>query len=87
MNPGISKQVLNKAATINLSVSDLFNTYKDRYQTMYRNLDITSYDKKETRIINLSFVYNFGKRTVKGARKHTTGNSDEVKRMSGGGGN
>lgn len=85
MNPGISKQVLNKAATINLSVSDIFNTYKDRYQTMYRNLDITSYDKKETRIINLSFVYNFGKRTVKGARKHTTGNSDEVKRMSGGG--
>ncbi len=86
MNPGISKQILHKAATINLSVSDIFNTYKDRYQTMYRNLDITSYDKKETRIVHLSFVYNFGKRTVKGARKHTTGNGDEVRRMSGGGG-
>jgi iron complex outermembrane receptor protein len=86
MNPGISKRVLNKAATINLSVSDLLNTAKDRYQTMYRNLEITSYDKKETRIVHLSFVYNFGKRTVKGARKHTTGNGDEVKRMAGGGG-
>jgi hypothetical protein len=86
MNPGISKRILNRAATINLSVSDIFNTYKDRYQTMYQNLDITSYDKKETRIVHLSFVYNFGKRTVKGARKHTTGNGDEVKRMSGGGG-
>jgi hypothetical protein len=85
MNPGISKQILNRAATINLSVSDIFNTEKDRYQTMYKNLDITSYDKKETRIVHLSFVYNFGKRTVKSARKHTTGNSDEVKRMSGGG--
>ena len=86
MNPGISKQLLNRTASINLSVSDIFNTYKDRYQTMYRNLDITSYDKKETRIVHLSFVYNFGKRTVKGARKHATGNGDEVKRMSGGGG-
>lgn len=85
MNPGISKKILNRAASINLSVSDIFNTNRDRYQTMYKNLDITSYDKKETRIIHLSFVYNFGKRTVKGARKHTTGNGEEVRRMSGGG--
>jgi len=49
----------------------------------YKDLDITTYDKAESQIAHLSFVYKFGKRTVKGARKHVAGNSDEQKRMSG----
>jgi iron complex outermembrane receptor protein len=85
--PGVSMQVLHKAGTLSFTYNDIFNTLRDKSNTMYQNLDISTYDKRETRIARLSFVYNFGKRTVKGARKHTVGNSDEVKRMSGGGGN
>jgi iron complex outermembrane receptor protein len=83
--PGVSMQVLHKAGNISFTYNDIFNTLRDKSTTMYQNLDISTYDKRETRIARLSFTYNFGKRTVKGARKHTVGNGEELKRMSGGG--
>ncbi|OKS87741.1 outer membrane beta-barrel family protein [Mucilaginibacter polytrichastri] len=81
--PGIRKQLFNKAGSISFTCSDIFNTLRDRTTTTYRNLDISTYDKKESRIARLTFVYNFGKHTVKAARKHAVGNNEELKRMSG----
>ncbi|NCD71337.1 outer membrane beta-barrel protein [Mucilaginibacter agri] len=83
LNPGISKQVFDKAGSITLSVSDLFNTQRDKYRVDYQNLDFRGYDKVQTRMVHLTFVYNFGKRTVKGSRKRNVGNNDEQKRMNG----
>lgn len=82
-SPSISKKLFGKRATLSLSVKDVFNTERDRYSTEYANLSMHGYDKKETRIGSLSFTWRFGKSTVKASRKHSVGNSDDMKRVIG----
>lgn len=78
---GISKLLFNNAATLTLTVEDIFNSRRDSYSSNYTNLNLTGYDKRETRIARLGFIYRFGKNNVTAARKHVTGNSDEQKRI------
>ncbi|WDF56588.1 TonB-dependent receptor [Mucilaginibacter sp. KACC 22063] len=81
VNAGISKSFLNRTASLSLAAEDIFNTRRDSYMTMFSNIDISGYDKRSTRIVRLSFTYRFGKKTVKAARRHITGNDDEQKRV------
>jgi iron complex outermembrane receptor protein len=81
--PGFSKRLFNKQATLNLTVKDIFNTDRARYSTNYANLNLVGYDKKETRNYTVTFTYRFGKSSVKAARKHATGNSEDMKRATG----
>ena len=82
--PTLSKKLFNKRATLNISVKDIFNTDRNRYSTDYANLNMVGYDKRETRLYTLSFTYRFGKSSVKDARKHTTGNNEDMKRVGSG---
>lgn len=81
--PSITKQLFNKRATVNFTAQDIFNTDRARFSSIYDNLNMVGYNKKETRIFRLSFSYRFGKTTIKSSRKHSTGNSDDVRRMLG----
>ncbi|QKJ29313.1 TonB-dependent receptor [Mucilaginibacter mali] len=81
--PSISKKLFGKQATLSFTLKDAFNTERDRYSTEYANLSMMGYDKKETRIGSLSFTWRFGKSTVKASRKHSVGNSDDMKRVTG----
>jgi outer membrane receptor protein involved in Fe transport len=83
INAGISKQVFNKRGSIKLNVNDIFNTQRDRYSSVYQNINLYGVDKKETRVIRLGFSYRFGKSTVKSAAKHDTGSADEQRRTNG----
>lgn len=83
--PSLSKKLFNKRATLNLTVRDIFNTDRARYSTNYANLNMVGYDKKESRIYSIGFTYRFGKSSVKAARKHDTGNIEDMKRVTGGG--
>lgn len=80
---GINAQ-LNKEASLSFNVGDIFNTDRDRYAIDYANLNIQGYDKRESQILRLNFVYRFGKNTVKGERKHRTSNEEEIRRMNAG---
>jgi iron complex outermembrane receptor protein len=80
VDAGISKQILNHNGKLSLSIKDIFNTHRDFSTIKYQNLNMTVYDKKETRIIRLSFSYNFGNISLKGTTKHDTGNEDEQQR-------
>ncbi|GAB3908072.1 outer membrane beta-barrel family protein [Mucilaginibacter boryungensis] len=80
--PSFSKRLFNKRATLSFSAKDIFNTDRNRYSTDYANLNMVGYDKRETRIYSLSFTYRFGKSSVKAARKHTTGNNEDLKRVN-----
>jgi iron complex outermembrane receptor protein len=81
VNTGISTPVLNKKGKLSLTLSDLFNSNRDKAYTNFNNLDLNIYSKRETRIVRLNFSYRFGKTTVKGASSHVTGNEDEQNRM------
>jgi len=78
----VSKQILNKNGTIAFSVSDIFNTHRDRSTVNYQNLNMTVYDKIETRLFKLTFTYRFGNVSLKSITKHSAGNEEEQKRAT-----
>lgn len=80
---GFSKKMLHQAGTLSVTLDDIFNTHRDRYTSNFINLNVLGYDKKETRIGRISFIYRFGKKTVKAARAHDAGNSAEKSRIGG----
>ncbi|MDB4927455.1 outer membrane beta-barrel protein [Mucilaginibacter sp.] len=84
VDAGISKQLFNKNGTLRLTINDIFNTYRDRAVVNYQNLNMTIYDKIETRVIRLGFTYRFGNTSLKGTTRHSAGNEDEQKRATGG---
>ena len=79
---GISKSILNNNGSIKLAVSDIFNSEYYRYNSQYTNLNLTGYEKLGSRFVTATFTYKFGKQSVKAA-KHSSGNADEQKRLSG----
>jgi len=84
VDAGISKQLLDKKGTLKLGIGDIFNSYRDRLNTTYQNLNLSVMDKVETRIVRLNFTYRFGKTSVKSI-KHQAANEDEQKRAGGSG--
>jgi len=80
VNAGISKSLFNKRASIKINLNDVFNTDRDRNYAVYQNIDLSEYNKKETRILRIGFSYRFGKTSVKSATKHNTGSDDEQRR-------
>lgn len=80
VNAGISKQILEKRATIKLTLNDVFNTDRGRNHASYQNIDLSEVNKRDTRIVRLNFSYRFGKSTIKSANKRNTGNDDERRR-------
>lgn len=61
IDAGIKKDILNKKASINLRVRDIFNTRKFAYESIGTNY--TQYTERfpSTRMVQLSFSYRFGK--------------------------
>lgn len=83
VDAGISKQIFNHNGKLSLSIKDIFNKHRDFSAINYQNLNMTVYDKVETRIVRLSFSYNFGNISLKNTTKHDTGNEDEQNRAGG----
>jgi hypothetical protein len=87
VDASISKQLFNKNGTLTLGINDIFNTNRDRETINYQNLNMSVYDKAETRIVRLVFTYNFGNISLKGTKIHDTGNEEEQNRAGGVAGN
>ncbi|ASU35864.1 outer membrane beta-barrel protein [Mucilaginibacter xinganensis] len=87
VDAGLGEQMFNNRGSLRLNVSDIFNTLRDRSSVNYQNLNLTVTDKLESRIARLTFTYRFGKTSVKTITTHRTGNEEEQKRISLGGGN
>jgi iron complex outermembrane receptor protein len=82
VDAAVSKQILENGI-IRLSVSDIFNTHRDRSTINYQNLSETIYNKDETRVVRLGFTYRFGNISLKGTKKHAASNEDEQNRAGG----
>ncbi|MDB5060222.1 MAG: hypothetical protein JWP67_65 [Mucilaginibacter sp.] len=81
VDAGMRLKVLNNKGTLGLGLADVFNTQRDRYYSYYQGLDLKQTDKTESRIVRLTFIYRFGKSTVKVAPSRKTGNEVEQNRM------
>ncbi len=84
VNFGISKQVLKKMGTIKLGIRDLLYIQQFHGYSKYQNVDIDFRSRRDSRVVNLSFSYRFGK-PIKGLKQRKTGGAgDEQNRVKGG---
>ncbi|MCE7044623.1 TonB-dependent receptor [Dyadobacter sp. CY312] len=60
LTTGIRQSLFDKRATIALNVTDIFNTYKNKYLQQSPVLRQIWENKYETRTIRLNFTYSFG---------------------------
>ncbi|MDB5140218.1 MAG: hypothetical protein JWR12_2134 [Mucilaginibacter sp.] len=80
VDASIGKTLFDKRGNIRLSVTDIFNTLRDRSRINYENLDMSIIDKRESQVARLTFTYRFGKTTLKAIAPHHPGNEEEQKR-------
>lgn len=77
---GIKKSFPKKGIEINLSASDLFNTMRNRSVMTDNGLRAVYTNKWESRKVNLTLTWNFGKRDLQ-VRKRKTATEDEQGRI------
>lgn len=75
---GLSKSLLSNKAALRLSVSDVFNTFKNRYTVNYQGVNAYYNEKDESRFVNASFTYKFGNSKVKASKSRKI-NSDDIR--------
>ncbi len=78
---GLQKQMLDKRASLRLSVSDIFYTQKIDAYTLLAGYGEQFYQSRDTRVATFSFSYRFGRSQVASSRR--TGAADEEKRRAG----
>ncbi len=85
---GISKQVFKSKGTLKLNVRDMFYTQKVKGTINFQTTNASFMNLRDTRVVNLSFVYRFGK-PIKGTqpRRKIGGANDEQNRVKMGGSN
>ncbi|MET0463653.1 MAG: TonB-dependent receptor [Chitinophagaceae bacterium] len=79
---GFSRTLLQKKATLGISVTDIFNSNKQRYSVASYGVQAMTKSMPETRFIKLNFTYKFGNKNVKAAKNRQTGIDDVKRRMS-----
>lgn len=81
VDAGISKSLMNKKATLKLSVNDIFNTQNPNLKSAYPGLKYSLTQQNDNRSVRLNFTYRFGNNEIKPARKRSTGIEDEQGRL------
>jgi hypothetical protein len=84
LNAGIQKNLFDKKATMRLNVQDIFWTGYPSATSTYRGYQEDFVAERETRVVNISFTYRFGKKTVAPVRRHSGGAEDEKRRVGNG---
>jgi hypothetical protein len=79
---GMQMLVLNNKGSIRASFSDIFNTSSSGVYSKYGNLELDMLTYAETRRLNISFNYRFGKDDFKTRANRSTASSDEQSRSS-----
>jgi outer membrane receptor protein involved in Fe transport len=78
---GLQKQILQKKATVKVSVTDIFHTNPWKATSNFGGLYINGGGSWESQTVRVSFTYRFGSNQVKAARQRQTGLESESKRI------
>ncbi len=78
---GFQKQLLQKKATLKLSVTDIFRTNPWTATSDFGGLYIKGKGNWESQTVRVSFTFRFGSNQVKAARDRKTGLESESKRI------
>jgi hypothetical protein len=78
---GISKKVLKNKGRVRLYISDIFNTFREKNVTSYKNTQIDFYQKRPTRTFSIGFSYNFSSGKKFSNKKIEQSNTEEKNRI------
>jgi hypothetical protein len=78
-NVGLRYSILKNKGAIRLAVSDVFNSYFNKYTTTFNGLDIFSRDKVGSRFVTATFTFHFGSTPARTKTKTT----EEQNRLNG----
>lgn len=81
VSAGISKQVCKNKGTVKLNVRDIFFTQVTRGEITYQNVREHFVQSRDSRVLNISFTYRFGKTLNDKPRGNHNGASDEQQRV------
>lgn len=87
VNSGIAKTMLQKKGTLKIGVRDIFYTQKFSGYARYSDIDVNIAARRDSRQVNVSFTYRFGKQNIAPERKRRSSASEEQNRVNTGGGN
>jgi len=83
----VSKKIFNNKASIKASIRDIFYTNVVHGYINFQQTDATFYNHRDSRVVALTFTWNFGKplKGMSGAGAHHNGADDEQNRVKTGG--
>lgn len=87
VNTGLSKQLFKSKGTFKVGARDIFNTQQFSGYARYSDVDVTLAGRRDSRQVNLSFNYRFGRKDIPAARRKTGGSADEQNRVKSGASN
>jgi len=79
---GFQRKVLNDKGVLKLSLNDVFNTGGSGAYSKYNNIDLVVKNKYDSRKLNISFSYRFGKDNFSTRANRSTASSEEQSRSS-----
>ena len=85
VSSGVSKQVLKGKGSVRLNVRDIFYTNKVEGFINFQKTEAHFWNKRDSRVGNLTFSYRFGKPLKNTRNRKTGGASDEENRVKIGG--
>lgn len=81
---GLSKSFAGERANIKLGVTDLFNQRQISIRSAIPYQDYQLGQKQESRVLRLTFSYNFGSKIIKAIRSRANISADEQERLKSG---
>jgi len=79
---GIQRKILKDRGSIKVAINDIFDTGRGSAYAKYGNVDIDVKNHYDSRKLNISFNYNFGKAEFKTRSNRSTASSEEQSRSS-----
>jgi len=79
---GLQRRILKDQGTIKVAVSDIFNKASGGAYANYGNVNIDVYNKWDSRRLNVTFNYRFGKNDFKTRANRATASTEEQNRSS-----
>ncbi len=81
VSAGVAHQVMNNKATVKLNVKDIWHTLITTATITYENVREHFIQSNDTRVVNLSFTYRFGKTPKDPGSRHLGGADEEQNRV------
>jgi iron complex outermembrane receptor protein len=81
LNAGISRQVWKGKGSVRVNVRDIFYTQVPRGDINFKKTEASFVNKRDNRVVNITFTYRFGKPLKNGNSQPRKGASDEQNRV------